>query len=170
VLKISGRLDSKMYGGSVPIHLTAFHNGRGKPRSGPQDGNGRRSIYLGIRRNFLDSFMMTFDFPTPFSSMGRRPVSNVPAQALALMNNPFIQDMAGRWGRDVKGRPGTTEEKIGRLFEAALTREADPAEIENIKSFMEKQASLYRTTPDNERVWTDVCHIMMNMKEFIYLN
>ena len=36
-----------MYGPGVPVHLTAFMDGRGRPgRSGPLDGDGRRSIYL----------------------------------------------------------------------------------------------------------------------------
>ena len=34
--------------------------------------------------------MLAFDTPIPFSSVGRRNVSNVPAQALILMNDPFV--------------------------------------------------------------------------------
>ena len=46
LLSISGRLDASLFGEPVPIHLTAFMDGRGKPgKSGPLDGEGRRSIY-----------------------------------------------------------------------------------------------------------------------------
>ena len=42
---VSGRLDATMFGPPVPIHLTEFMEGRGRPgKSGPLDGNGRRSI------------------------------------------------------------------------------------------------------------------------------
>ena len=83
LLAVSGRLEPSMYGPSVPVHLTSFMEGRGRPgRSGPLDGDGRRSIYLNVRRNFLDPMFLAFDMPVPFSTMGRRNVSNVPAQAL----------------------------------------------------------------------------------------
>lgn len=59
---ISGRLDLTMYGSSVPVYLTNFMQGRGRPgESGPLDGAGRRSIYQMVRRNFLNPFMLTFD-------------------------------------------------------------------------------------------------------------
>ncbi|MCS6776715.1 MAG: DUF1549 and DUF1553 domain-containing protein, partial [Chthonomonadaceae bacterium] len=73
VLAISGRLDRTLYGPSVMPHLTEFMEGRGRPKtSGPLDGNGRRSIYIGVRRNFLTPFFLAFDYPVPFSTMGRR--------------------------------------------------------------------------------------------------
>ena len=44
LLSISGRLQPELYGPSVPIHLTKFMDGRGKPPvNGPLDGDGRRS-------------------------------------------------------------------------------------------------------------------------------
>jgi len=54
-------------------------DGRGKPASGPLDGDGRRSLYLAVRRNFLSPLLLAFDTPSPFSTIGRRTVSNVPA-------------------------------------------------------------------------------------------
>ncbi len=39
LLALSGRLDSKQFGAPVPIHLTSFMDGRGRPgTSGPLDG------------------------------------------------------------------------------------------------------------------------------------
>ena len=43
ILTVSGRLDSAMYGPPVAVHLTPFMEGRGRPRSGPLDGAGRRT-------------------------------------------------------------------------------------------------------------------------------
>src|SRR5262249_14703341 len=84
ILAVSGRLDRRMYGPSVPPHLTPHMAGRGRPASsGPLDGDGRRSIYLQVRRNFLTPMFLAFDYPIPFTTMGKRSVSNVPAQALA---------------------------------------------------------------------------------------
>jgi len=47
-----------------------------------------------VRRNFLSPMLLAFDTPIPFSTMGRRSLSNVPAQALILMNDPFVQEQA----------------------------------------------------------------------------
>src|SRR5262249_25621732 len=85
LLALSGQLDERLYGKPVPVPLPPFQDGRGRPMSGPLDGDGRRSIYLAVRRNFLSSFLLAFDTPIPFSTVGRRTVSNVPAQALILM-------------------------------------------------------------------------------------
>ena len=73
LLAASGRLVPSMYGKSTPVHLTSFMEGRGRPgQSGPLDGDGRRSIYLNVRRNFLNPMFLAFDTPAPFSTMGRR--------------------------------------------------------------------------------------------------
>jgi hypothetical protein len=96
MLAVSGRLDPAMYGTSVKVYLTEFMDGRGRPkRSGPLDGDGRRSVYTEVRRNFLPPMMLAFDAPQPFNTMGRRAASNVPAQALILMNDPFVYSRPG---------------------------------------------------------------------------
>ncbi|MGC4003743.1 MAG: DUF1553 domain-containing protein [Pirellulales bacterium] len=94
LLQFSGRFDDKMYGPSIPVHLTPFMSGRGKPgEQGPLDGAGRRSIYQIVRRNFPSPLFAAFDTPTPFNTIGKRNESNVPAQALILMNDPFVRAM-----------------------------------------------------------------------------
>ncbi|HBB75191.1 MAG TPA: hypothetical protein DC048_12180, partial [Planctomycetaceae bacterium] len=61
ILAVSGRLDRTLGGPPVEVFLTEFHDGRGRPASGPLDGAGRRSIYTRIRRNFLPGFLTAFD-------------------------------------------------------------------------------------------------------------
>ena len=91
LLAVSGRLNPTVGGPPVTVHLTEFLVGRGRPdKSGPLDGDGRRSIYIAQRRNFLPTLMQTFDTPTPFSTIGKRNVTNVPGQSLALMNDPLF--------------------------------------------------------------------------------
>ena len=89
----------KAYGPGVPTHRTAFMTGRGSRPSGPLDGHGRRSVYQAVYRNFLSPFLLAFDMPSPFGPKGRRSSSNVPAQALTLMNDPFVQRMAVIWAK-----------------------------------------------------------------------
>src|SRR6266849_3474824 len=109
LLTLAGRLDEAMYGPSVPTHLTEFMEGRGRPASsGPLDGNGRRSIYLEVRGNFPSPMMRTFDTPVPFTTVGKRTVSNVPAQSLILMNDPFVLSQARLWARRLLQEEGRT--------------------------------------------------------------
>ncbi|GIW79335.1 MAG: hypothetical protein KatS3mg105_1142 [Gemmatales bacterium] len=168
ILAVSGRLDRKLYGPSVNVHLTPFMQGRGRPRSGPLDGAGRRSIYLAIRRNFLSPMMLTFDFPVPFSTMGRRTVSNVPAQALILMNDPFVIAEAKRWA-ERSLQEADPERRLRMMFVAAFAREPTSRQLEHIRQFVDSQARLYRCNTDDVRIWSDVAHMMFNMKDFIFL-
>ncbi|MCE9544110.1 MAG: PSD1 and planctomycete cytochrome C domain-containing protein [Planctomycetia bacterium] len=130
ILSISGRLDQGIGGPSVPIHLAASAKARGLPGDGPLDGNGRRSLYLAVRRNFLSPMLAAFDTPAPAGPVGRRNVSNVPAQPLILLNDPFVVEQAKRWANAVLAdQAATPEARIGRMYAAALSRQPEPAEV-----------------------------------------
>ena len=162
MLAVSGRLDPKMEGRSVPIFLTPFLDGRGRPGSGPIDGNGRRSLYLAVRRNFLSPFLLAFDTPIPFSTVGRRQVSNVPAQALILLNDPFVYGQAEVWAKAILAKPGTVAERIGAMYSSALGRSPTTTELETCSEFLKGQDK-------DEKAWADLGHMLFNVKEFIYV-
>ena len=174
VLSLSGRLDSQLYGPPVPVYLTPFMQGRGRPGSGPLDGNGRRSIYISIRRNFLSPMMMAFDTPQPFSTVGRRTVSNVPGQALIMMNNPLIVEQCQLWAKRLLSEPQTREERIRDLYESAFARPPSKQEVNAALAFLTEQASAYQMKPESidqdARPWADLCHVLLNVKEFVFVN
>ncbi len=170
MLAVSGRLDPALYGPSVPVHLTAFMEGRGRPQSGPLDGDGRRSVYISVSRNFLSPMMLTFDMPSPFSTMGRRSISNVPAQSLILMNDPFVIGQAQHWAQRVLAEHATADSRIEVMFHQAFGKPPSPVQIERIQQFLTQQAELYGAAEDDLRIWADLAHVLFNMKEFIYLN
>jgi hypothetical protein len=167
MLAVSGRLDLKIDGPSVPPHLTAFMLGRGRPGvSGPLDGNGRRSIYIGVRRNFLTPMLLAFDYPIPFTTMGKRTVSNVPAQALTMMNNPFVVQQAELWAKRVLAdQKLTTKERVQKMYVMAFARPATETELADALAFLEESGK-----PNDVRAWTDLAHVLFNVKEFIFLN
>ena len=171
MLQVSGRLDAKMYGPSVNVYLTPFLDGRGRPASGPIDGDGRRSLYIAIRRNFLSPMMMAFDTPSPFSTVGRRTVSNVPAQALILMNDPFVHQMAATWGRKMAAETGTTDERIARMYRQAFTRPPTPIELKDCQAFLDERlkAQTGGAGKADALAWTDLAHVLFNVKEFIFV-
>jgi hypothetical protein len=175
ILSVSGRLDQTMYGRSIPIFLDDFMQGRGRPGSGPPDGNGRRSIYLSITRNFLSPMMLAFDMPIPFNTMGRRAVSNVPAQALILMNDPMVVQQAQVWAKRVLAEKNLTpEQRIEKMYLAAFARPPAENETAAALAFIDKQAQELGVDTakrrEDERAWADLAHVLMNYKEFIFVN
>ncbi|MCA9153220.1 MAG: DUF1553 domain-containing protein, partial [Planctomycetales bacterium] len=181
MLRVSGRLDETMYGPSVPVHITPFMQGRGRPgSSGPVDGAGRRSVYIEVRRNFLSPMMLAFDTPIPFNAIGRRNVSNVPAQALILMNDPFVVDQARLWAKRMLADGSlTVEQRIERMYQEAFSRLPTSDEASAARSFLELQASSLGIAPANdgetdlrlrdERLWADLAHVLFNSKEFVFI-
>ena len=162
ILFVAGNLDDTMFGDPIPIHLTSFMQGRGKPKkSGPLDGDGRRSIYIAIRRNFLSPFMLTFDTPTPFSTMGRRNVSNVPAQALTLMNDPFVIQQSVDWAKRALQDSDGTQERIQEMYVTAFARQPTDGELDTALNFVGDEADIDR--------WSAFAHALINTKEFIFL-
>lgn len=168
VLAVSGGLNPKMYGPSVPTHRTAFMTGRGARGSGPLDGDGRRSVYLSIYRNFLNPFMLTFDMPGPFGPKGRRSNSNVPAQALAMMNDPFIIDQSEKWARAVLDQSIEDRgQRLAIMHEQALGTKPTESTLKLFEGFLEMQIAEHNGNV--EKAWSDVAHALFNTKDFTFL-
>lgn len=168
LLAVSGSLDRTLNGPPIATHRTDFMTGRGARPSGPLDGNGRRTIYGSIYRNFLPPLLMTFDMPNPFGPKGARSVSNVPAQALALMNDPFVADQAKKWATRVLAEPGLDDNaRIARMVEIATGREPDKTTLDALGAFLGEQSTLYGAR--DERVWSDLAHALFNSKDFIFV-
>ena len=173
ILAVSGRLDPTLFGPSV-------HPYREKPKpyrkllSGPLDGGGRRSIYLKVTRHEGASFLEALDFPPPAAARGRRDVTNVPRQALALMNDRFVLDQAGFWAQSlIKERSESVETRLLTMYSAALGRPPKRAESERMASLARELGGLHGVPPeellDSLPVWRDMAHAVFNLKEFIYL-
>jgi hypothetical protein len=138
------------------------------------DGAARRSIYLEVRRNFLLPMMRTFDTPVPFTTVGRRTVSNVPAQSLILLNDPFVFGQAQLWAKRLLKDPKCSpEQRINRIYSAAFGRPATADEQRKALEFIQRQSISYGIGASeclkDERVWTDLCHVTFNIKEFAFI-
>ncbi len=173
ILTISGRLDAAMHGPPVPVYLTAFMQGRGRPgQSGPLDGAGRRSVYQAVNRNFLNPFMVTFDTPQPASAVGRRSQSNVPAQALILLNSEFVHQQATVWAQRLKAQQ-PPDRRVETAWLQAFARLPEPAEAAAATEFLKVAAAELgapaESATDNEAVLAQLCHALLNKKELIYL-
>ncbi len=171
LLAVSGRLDPAVGGPPIPVQLTEFIVGRGRPdASGPLDGAGRRSLYLGARRNFLSTMMMAFDLPTPFSTVGRRNVTNVPAQSLVMMNDPLVAEQAARWAaRMCQELPEADfAPRIAWLCETAWARPPTGVEAELARQSLAEIVALRPGEPEVVP-WAELGHALLNANDFIYL-
>jgi len=173
MLQLAGHLDLKQFGPAVPVALTSFMQGRGRPRPGPLDGDGRRSIYISVNRNFLSPFMLAFDTPAPMSTRGRRSVSNVPAQALIMLNDEFAHQQAGRWADSLSKSSPSLDAALKTAWHQASGRLPTESELAALISFAQIQTKAHAQSSDGPgvdvSVLSDVCHAIMNTKEFIYI-
>ncbi len=177
ILAVSGNLDRQLSGPSVPPHISPYQDGRGKPKSGPLDGNGRRSLYVQVRRNFLTPLFLAFDYPPPISTIGRRGVSTVPSQALMMLNNEFIAGEARAWARRMVADETDPGRRAERMVLEAYGRRPEPRELRELLQFAASAGDRYRGLDEKEenpesveeRVWADLGHALINSAEFIYL-
>lgn len=175
ILVASESLNDSLFGPPVATYLTDFMQGRGRPNeTGPLDGNGRRSIYMEVRRNFLEPMMTTFDRPIPFSTFGKRDVTNVPSQSLIIMNDPFVSQQAEIMAKKLLAEGELSfEQKVSWLYTRAFSRQATTEELEKAKKFIamlqNMEDSIEIETDKELELWKQYCHSIFNLKEFIYL-
>ena len=107
----------------------------------------RRTMYTFIKRTSPHPSLSTFDAPDRQVCTVRRPRTNTPLQALALMNDPtYIEasrKLAERMiaaGHDEKGR-------ITQAFRLATGRVPKGAELEVLLGLYRQQLSKYRADP-----------------------
>jgi hypothetical protein len=107
MLHLSGELSPELYGEPV--------NG----------GSNRRSVYVQVIRNRLDPLLSVFDMPVPFATRGNRDSTNVPAQALALMNDAEVKSWARSWATRTldDGKLTTDEVRVTRMLAQLTGRE-----------------------------------------------
>jgi len=100
----------------------------------------RRSVYGHVIRNRLDPFLSVFDFPVPAATRGRRDSTNVPAQALALLNDPQVNRWAADWSKRILLDPSLTNDRdrVARLFAEAFNRPPQEEELTGSLGFVDQ--------------------------------
>jgi hypothetical protein len=189
-LSVAGLLNLKMGGPSVFPELPA---GMPAPRGGwkvtPDDNErNRRSIYVFVRRNTRYPMFDSFDMPDPHESCARRNVTTSPIQALALLNS----HLALQWAQSFAGRvlrlAGANQtQQVETAFRMAYGRSPDQHEQQIVRDFLKTQRELIAgrlragtaVVPENlpnamepaeAAALVDLCHMLINANEFVYLN
>lgn len=141
LLAVSGDLVPERGGrGFFPRLAREVLAGASKPGEGwelsPEEGLRRRSVYAFVKRGMAPPLLEAFDLASPNASIGRRPVTTTATQALALLNDAFVDErarsLAARvWASVSHADPG--DAAVGRvreLWRRVLAREPAPAELE----------------------------------------
>lgn len=173
LLAVSGRLDRSLYGQSIQPYRTGVNADR-RLFPGPLDGNGRRGVY--IKNNLMEAphFLGVFNFPGGKVAQGKRDVTNVPAQALALLNDPFVLQQAEECAKRLLAEnDATVAARLERLFARTLNRPPTADESERFVRAVAQLAELHGVgsadVMKSMPVWKDVVHAFFNLKEFITL-
>ncbi|MDP1588149.1 MAG: PSD1 and planctomycete cytochrome C domain-containing protein [Prosthecobacter sp.] len=162
MLAVSGRLDPQFYGRPIQPYRTA-EDDKKRLFTGPLDGHGRRSIYLQMSIMDPPKFLLGFNLPDLKLPTGRRDVTNVPSQALILLNDPFVNAMAKHWAGELMKQAATNEEtRLRDMFECALGREPHASEVKRWLSALDDFGG------DTPVAWERLAHAFFNAKEFIY--
>ena len=122
--------------GDKPISLIAFD--RRVPAD--LDGARHRSVYLPVIRDRLPDVLDLFDFAEPSLVTGNRETTNVPLQALYLMNSSFVLEQAQALGKRLEDID-TREHQVQRAFQLCFSRRPDEHEVTVALEFLDNHAA-----------------------------
>lgn len=131
---------------------------------GSDFASSRRSIYLKVLRNKRDDLLDVFDVPDGSSSIPERNVTTTPTQSLLMINGPWMlaraKALAARIERDQKS--ACTEQRIAAVYGTLLGRAPTPEESATATKFLGDGSSKDRLI--------DLCHVLLNSNEFLYVD
>jgi hypothetical protein len=193
ILSISGQLNPTLGGPSVPIAeddegkavigSRVLRDGLFAGIKDPGDNGKRRSVFLSSQRTLQLNLLNTFDLPEMKPNCQQRSVSTVAPQALLLMNDAWVVEAAEKMSERLWSSEPSSVERIQKAFQLAFCVDADPAELASCQTFIEKQAELFRSDPDEKwqqkimeqpdapqrRGLASLCQMLMASNRFLYL-
>ncbi|MBI3862697.1 MAG: DUF1553 domain-containing protein [Planctomycetia bacterium] len=177
MLLVSGKLDPTRFGPADPVD--AREDGLVVPRKSARGW--RRSIYVQQQRKVVVTGLESFDFPLMNPNCSDRRDSTVVLQALHLMNNGMVSELAETLARRIESEAGAEPAKqVERLYVVALGRHPDADELalsqSTLASLTDKWASATAAgaTPDRaeaaRKALATYCHAILNSAEFLYVD
>jgi len=125
MLVASGEIDVSRRPGTLVTELSGQSVslvGFNKKIPGDLDGVTYRSVYLPVLRDRLPDVLDLFDFAEPGMVVGDRDTTNVPVQALYLLNSDFVQARAAALAKRVAEVSGDRATQIEQVFLLCLGR------------------------------------------------
>jgi len=195
-LAVSGLLSPKIGGPSVkPYQPDGYWENLNFPVRSyvPDAGESqyRRGLYTWWQRSFLHPSLLAFDAPNREECAADRSRSNIPQQALALLNDPTYveaarvfaarilaeggvstdQRLTWAWGRALQRKPRAGEASLmrGLLHQHLATYRANPKAAEELLKTGFAPLSAASVAPDRSELaaWTHVARVLLNLHETI---
>ena len=148
----------------------------------------RRGLYTWWQRSFLHPSMLAFDAPSREECAAERTRSNIPQQALVLLNDPTYVESARAFAtRIVKEGSGDTTARLTWAWRQALARAPRPDELATARALFDKHLAQYKAdakaaeallkvglaplppAADQAELaaWTSVARVILNLHETI---
>jgi Protein of unknown function (DUF1553) len=195
-MSISGLLVEKVGGPSVKPYQPAgywealnfppreWHNDKG-------DGLYRRGLYTHWQRSFPHPSLLAFDAPSREEAVCERARSNIPQQALVLLNDPTYVEAARVFAEHMLQQAGPDiHDRLAWAFNEALSRTPKPEEERVLADLYAKHAKEYAKNPaaassllhtgdhplpkdanvSELAAWTSVTRTILNLHEAITRN
>lgn len=192
-LAISGLLNPAIGGPSVkPYQPPGYWAALNFPPREWQKDTGekvyRRGMYTHWQRSFPHPAMIAFDAPSREECTCERPRSNIPQQALTLLNDPEFVEAARVFAQLTIQKGGTDDNaRVKWAFERATGRLPRPEESQVLLSLVQKHRKDFAADPQNAKkllavgdaplptnlaieelaAWTSVCRVILNLHETI---
>jgi len=180
-LAVSGLLNRNQGGTPVfPVQKTNYWEKRvlpGKWKNSQGTDRHRRTLYTYWRRMALHPTLELLNAPARDNCVVRRNVSNVPTQALALMNDPIFSETASAFAKRLLEEVKTDQvRRLDRAFRLALGRSPKQEEKKTFLSYLEQQGkdlakdagAAKQIAGDPElAAWTLACSVLLNLDETI---
>lgn len=172
VLAASGSLNETMYGPAVKVRIPPKVISTGATakwpiveREGPE--HWRRSVYVFSKRSMRLPLFEGFDVPTSAQSCERRQTTTVATQALQLLNGELVAEHSQRLAALVLAQAGDDVAKqVEIAYWRTLSRAPTSAEQNLAMQFLEARTEKRDSTAALE----DLCHVLFNLNEFVYLH
>jgi hypothetical protein len=139
----------------------------------------RRLVYVQQTRKQLPTHLETFDFPQMNPNCIERRDSTVAPQALHLLNNAMIEQLAADFANRVRREAGNNPARqIDAIYLIALSRPPTAEEKrlgrEALESFSEEWEKAAAGPPDRDaaerKALSTYCHAIMNSANFLYVD
>ncbi|HEY2343410.1 MAG TPA: DUF1553 domain-containing protein, partial [Chthoniobacteraceae bacterium] len=175
MLAASGELELAPPHGSIVASVGEGYVGKGlKPELFSEAKADYRSVYLPIVRDFPPEALDLFDFAEPSLVVAARDVTNVPSQALYLMNNSFVREQAAAMAKRVIGAPLDYPHRIDLAYQLALGRPPTDAERTRAEGYLLNEGRglvpLEKGKVEAATLsWSTFCQALFACAEFRYL-
>ncbi|MGE0758013.1 MAG: PSD1 and planctomycete cytochrome C domain-containing protein [Pirellulaceae bacterium] len=148
----------------------------------------RRGLYIWWQRSFLHPAMLAFDAPTREECAADRTRSNIPQQALTLLNDPtYVESARALASRILRECPGDEAQRIEWAWQQVLQRRPTERERDVLSRLWNEHHETYRREPGSAdqllrmglspapseipavelASWTHVARVLLNLHESI---